>query len=68
MENAQGQTNNRMQKKQKEFWSKIWEQKKHNRKAEWINKVKKNNKDSKKALRKSYTWNLSELHSRKYRI
>ena len=55
-------------KEAKQFWSEIQEQKEHNRKAEWINKMKKNYKDSKKNLRRTYTWNYSERHSRQYRI
>ena len=35
-------------KETKQFWSKIWAQKEHNRKAKWINNMKNNNKNSKR--------------------
>ena len=38
-------------KEAKRFWRKIWEQKEDNKKAEWTNNIKKDNKHSKKALR-----------------
>ena len=40
MENARWQTNNWMHRK-KQFLSKIWEQKEHNRNTKWINNMKK---------------------------
>ena len=52
----------------KQVWSKIWEQKEHNRKAKWINNSGKEFQGLEKALKQKYNSIHLEKHSRKYQI
>ena len=59
MDNARGTNQQSDAKEAKQFWSKIWEQKGHNRKAEWINNI---GKRITSTLRSIWGGNTSEIN------
>ena len=68
MENAQGYTNNQMQRKQNNFGIKYGNGKNITEKQNGLTTWEKSYKNWKKALRRKYTSIPSEQHSKKYQI